>query len=180
MTTNLLRDDHAEAGALFKELDSALGAGDTRRAFALLDLAWARLAVHIRAEHLCLFPSILDALALLPKDQNAGVVTLEEAQAVIGRLRDDHNFFMNEFSSAIKTMRELLAAPGDESEARRLRGVRQKVATISSRLEKHNELEEAQVYRWPDQLLDKAQQARLSRQLRREIKNLPPRFADPE
>jgi hypothetical protein len=180
MTTNLLRDDHAEAGALFKELDSALGAGDTRRAFALLDLAWARLAVHIRAEHLCLFPAILDALALLPKDQSEVVVTLDEAQAVVAQLRDDHNFFMNEFSSAIKTMRELLAAPDDQSEAQRLRGVRQKIATISSRLEKHNDLEEAQVYRWPDQILNKAQQTRLMAQLRREIRNLPPRFADPE
>lgn len=180
MTSNLLERDHAEVSDLFGELDAALDAKDKKRAFALLDLVWARLAVHIRAEHLHLFPAILDALARYPKSHREGVVTSDEAHNVIERLRDDHNFFMSELANAVKTMRGLLAAPDNKSEARRLRGVRLKIAAIISRLERHNRLEEEQVYRWPGKFLKTAEQARLRSRVRREIENLPPRFADPE
>jgi hypothetical protein len=176
MTSNLLRDDHAEVGGLFKELDAALGAGDKSHAFALLDLVWARLAVHIRAEHLCLFPAIIDALAILPQAESEAVVISVEARDLIARLREDHNFFMNELSSAVKTMRELLSAPGDKMEARGMREVRQIVAAVGSRLNEHNRLEEERLYSLPADLLASAEQARLLTCVRREIENLPPRF----
>jgi hypothetical protein len=176
MTSNLLRDDHAEVGGLFKELDTALGAGDKRRAFALLDLVWARLAVHIRAEHLCLFPAIIDALASHPQAESEAVVTSVEAQDLIARLRDDHNFFMNELSSAVKAMRELLSAPGDKMEARRMCEVRQLVAAVGNRLDEHNRLEEERLYSLPADLLASAEQARLLACIRSELENLPPRF----
>jgi hypothetical protein len=57
-----LADDHAEVDELIQLLFVALDDKDTTLSFERLDLLWARLAVHIRAEHLCLFPSILGAL----------------------------------------------------------------------------------------------------------------------
>ncbi len=176
MTSNPLIDDHAEVGGLFRELDAALGAGDKRRAFALLDLVWARLAVHIRAEHLCLFPAILAALAALPEARGEATVTAVEAQDVIARLREDHNFFMDELASAIKVMRELQSAPDDEAQARRLRDVWRKITVVGSRLDEHNRLEEERLYRWPAASLTDDEQARLLARVRRELENLPPRF----
>jgi hypothetical protein len=176
MTSNLLRDDHAQVGALVKELDAALGREDAARSFALLDLVWARLAVHIRAEHLCLFPAILDALAELPEAQSEAVVTSFEAKDLIAHLREDHNFFMNELASAIKVMREMGSAPSDERVARALRSVRRKVNAVGHRLEQHNRLEEERLYRWPASLLTTTEQARLLARVAREVENLPPRL----
>lgn len=176
MTTDFLTHDHAEIGDLFKELDAALGAGDTSRTFALLDLVWARLAVHIRAEHLCLFPAILDALARLPQAQSEAVVTPAEAQGLIARLHDDHNFFMNELSSAVKVMRELQSGRDANAAARGLRDIRQKVTAVGNRLDEHNRLEEERLYRWPADLLTAVEFARLISHVRREVENLPPRF----
>ena len=63
MTEDFMEQDHAALGEIFHQLDSALGEGDRVRAFELLDLAWARLAVHIRAKHLHLFPAVFNTLA---------------------------------------------------------------------------------------------------------------------
>ena len=53
---------------------------------------WARLAVHIRTEHLHLFPAIARRV-------NA-------AERAIDRLRADHDFFMRELAQAIAILRE--------------------------------------------------------------------------
>ena len=63
MADDFMEQDHTALGEIFRQLDAALAGGDTIRAFEVLDLAWARLAVHIRAEHLYLFPAVLNALA---------------------------------------------------------------------------------------------------------------------
>jgi hypothetical protein len=180
MTSGLLTNDHAEVGELFGELDAALEAGSRSRAFALLDLVWARLAVHIRAEHLCLFPAILEALAGTHQAQEEAVLSSGEAHDLIAQLRDDHNFFMDELSSAVKTMRELQLVPDDKSDAQVLRHMRGKVASVASRLDIHNKLEEEHLYRWPADLLSAAEEANLTARVRHEIENMPPRFADPE
>lgn len=57
-----LARDHGELDLLFAELRVAFEAGDIREIHLRLDLFWARLAVHIRAEHLQLFPAIVRAL----------------------------------------------------------------------------------------------------------------------
>jgi hypothetical protein len=62
---SLLEDDHASLGQLFAYLDEELARPDIARAFELLDLFWARLAVHIRAENLHLFPALANAPASL-------------------------------------------------------------------------------------------------------------------
>ena len=58
---SVLAGDHSEIDRLTVNSLAALEDGDKSKAFAALDLLWARLAVHIRAEHLCLFPTILSA-----------------------------------------------------------------------------------------------------------------------
>lgn len=177
MTDALLTNDHAKVGAIFSELCASLSACRKERAFELLDMAWARLAVHIRAEHLRLFPAILDALAASQEDDEAvALVTLDEARDLFARLREDHNFFMDEMASAVKIMRELLASTDNESEARSLSIVRSKIDSVASRLEQHNRLEEEKLYRWPAMLLNRTEQARLETDVRREIQNLPARL----
>src|SRR5436309_3446961 len=111
----LLEEDHRSLGDLFGRLRAALQRADVRDAFDLLDTAWARLAVHVRAEHLCLFPAVLGAPAEL-FGRCTGAPSRDEAREIVAGLRRDHDFFMRELASAIGTMRELLSGP--ESSAR--------------------------------------------------------------
>ena len=57
-----------------------------------------------------------------------------------------------------------------------LAAVRARLAAVTARLARHNELEEREVYRWTEELLDESERAALNVDLRREIENLPPRF----
>jgi hypothetical protein len=179
LAEDFMEQDHAALGALFRHLDLTLGEGDTIRALDLLDLAWARLAVHIRGEHLHLFPAILNALV---EDSNAeGPITPSpgEAREAISRLREDHNFFMHELADAVKIMRALSRAAPDASDSMEQMGaVRRKVAEIAKRLEVHNQLEETEVYLWPSTILGPEAQNRLDDSLRRELENMPPRFEE--
>ncbi|OLE52229.1 MAG: hypothetical protein AUG51_19180 [Acidobacteria bacterium 13_1_20CM_3_53_8] len=177
-TKSLLEEDHASLGGLIEELCAALDGSDVARSFALLDLVWARLAVHIRAEHLCLFPAILDAAKQL-SSRRADAPQFDEAQSAISRLRRDHDFFMRELAGAVNTMREIKSSSDTRLVEERLLDVRQTISTIKACLEKHNKLEEEQIYRWPTVLLNLEQQAHLAECVRREIENMPPRFASP-
>ena len=58
-----LAHDHAELGKLLGEVKAALDNKDVARTNASLDLFWARLAIHIRAEHLHVFPALVDAFS---------------------------------------------------------------------------------------------------------------------
>src|SRR6185436_15563538 len=62
---SLLEDDHESLGQLLTELDGELANHNFPHAFELLDLFWARLAIHIRAENLHLFPALDNARASL-------------------------------------------------------------------------------------------------------------------
>jgi hypothetical protein len=180
MTEDLMEQDHAALGEVFRRLDLTLGEGDTARSFELLDLAWARLAVHIRAEHLHLYPAILNALTETSGADDAARPSLTEARACLERLREDHHFFMRELADAIKSLRELshLALNGDDS-TEQIRAVRRKTTEVAARLEEHNRLEELKVYRWSAMLLGPEAQIYLVDSLRRELQNMPPRFDDP-
>ena len=57
----ILEHDHASLDQLLTKLDQELAEPSEDRAFELLDLFWARLAVHIQAEHLHLFPALVNA-----------------------------------------------------------------------------------------------------------------------
>ena len=162
-------------GDLIAQLCAALEERDVERSFYLLDLVWARLAVHIRAEHLCLFPTLLDAARQLSTSES-GIPRFDEAQSVINQLRHDHDFFMVELARAVNTMRGMLSSGDSGAAEGQLRDVQKTIATVKARLEEHNKLEEEQVYHWPATLLESSRQAQLAECVRREIEKMPPRF----
>jgi iron-sulfur cluster repair protein YtfE (RIC family) len=177
MILGILEQDHESLSELLHDLKSGLQQQDAPRTFELLDLFWARLAVHIRAENLFLFPAILNAPPELFRI-GEGLPSVEEVRATIESLRSDHSFFMDELARAVKTFREILAnAQGPQHVTERLETIRQRVDAVSLRLESHNELEEVRVYKWPGLILGTAQLEDLTVALRRELDNLPSRFA---
>lgn len=175
MSQPLLEDDHDSVGELVDSLRPALAGADARAAYGLLDALWARLAVHIRAEHLCLFPAILGAARELFDGRN-GAPT--RAEAAIARLREDHDFFMRELAAAVGALRGLLSEKENRDQKAVAAGVTQTIEAVASRLDEHNRLEEEQVYRWAGALLNAEEQARLAAGVRRELANLPARFTN--
>jgi hypothetical protein len=177
----LLEEDHLAVGGLLDEIRAALRSGaDVRTTYELLDRVWARLAVHIRAEHLCLFPAVLEASRReLFEGQGGATPSGAEAEAAVERLRGDHDLFMRELAAAVNALRGALSDPASRDAKAVLEDVRRAVERVAARLEEHNALEEEQVYRWARELLPgEDEQARLAANLRRELTNLPPRFSD--
>ena len=166
LTASVLAHDHSEIDTLIGDLLAALEEGDTLKVFPRLDLLWARLAVHIRAEHLCLFPAILGADFTIRSDGPQ----YQEVQSAIDQLRLDHEFFMHELGATINIMRQ-------ENASEQLRKVHGSIVVIVSRLTKHNQLEENHVYKWVSVLLGEAERAALAAQVKRELENVPPRFS---
>ena len=165
MIQQLLGHDHDDIDDLFAQSETALKAKDHEQALALLDLAWARLAVHIRAENVRLFPRILRSGDRLEAGQRERIASL------IARLREDHNFFMATLAEAIKLARALSEDEG------RFAQVLEKIEAVKRRLSAHNELEESMVYSLPAHLLDEAELEDLKQAVQRELENLPPRYA---
>jgi hypothetical protein len=174
--TELLVGDHAEVDALFRDLWREFDRGDARAILNRLDYLWARLAVHIRAEHLHLFPAVL-AVSIARRSQGAGDAPApEEVRAAVERLREDHDFFMRELAGAVGAAREL-AAQGGTTDSERLMQIRGRAFAVAERLAGHNRLEEGQVYLWLAALLSAAELGALGAKMMREIENLPPRFS---
>ena len=165
---NLLADDHSQLDALAEKLFDAFEAGDLREIFATLDLIWARLAMHIRAEHLHLFPALLQSVETR---QTAKEISLKQIESRIAQLKSDHDFFMRELAGAVKQMREI-----ETNDSAELSAVREKISDVFRRLKTHNEIEESEVYPWTEIFLDAEKQVRLDEQMRTELENLPPRF----
>jgi len=147
--TQRLADDHVALDELLKQLHAALDRDDVNAAFEKLDLFWAKLAVHIRAEHLHLFPCVLN-----------GVV------AVIEQLREDHEFFMRQLASAIETIRA----------GQSLSHVRNLIPEIENRLALHNQVEETNVYHLATTVLKAAELEELSQRISSELEKRPSRF----
>ena len=162
---SLLEHDHQSLDELFVELDLALTKPDDARGLELLDLFWARLAMHIRAEHLHLFPALQKAAS---KTSSKSIPARKEVEKTLTRLRSDHDFFMKGLAQLMKEARERGTGAGD---------FRKRLAVIRKRLETHNQIEERQVYLWPSLLLDETAVAALEERVRLELENLPPRFA---
>lgn len=177
---NLLEEDHRSIADLIAQLDAALESQDAERAFTRLDLFWSRLAVHIRAEHLCLFPALIEAARQRTLVSEKTRPRFEEAESAINRLRHDHDYFMVELARVVNILRGALGSQNVEAINECLRDVRGRVSEIVARLEEHNQLEEEQVYRWPALLLDSSGQAELAECARRELENMPSRFAGVE
>jgi len=170
----LLSHDHEAVNVVLKQLLAALDDKDVQESYARLDLLWARLAVHIRAEHLHLFPSIISHLTQAPDD---AAPDLSERRSIIESLRADHDFFMRELGRTIAILRELpknMVRPSDEPD---LAAVRDALLEIEKRLATHNEIEENQIYRWSSTILSKPEQLDLIARINAELDNRPPRFS---
>ena len=164
MTSNadrpMLSDDHRDVDLLLTDSLEKLGSGNGTEAFSALDLFWARLAMHIRAEHLHLFPAVLDFSRREP-----------EVLETLERLRRDHDFFMHELANTIKAMRSMTT----ENENEIIGETLSRVEGIKTRLIEHNAIEEETVYPL-QQRLPAAEGEQLSRWIDKELKNLPLRF----
>lgn len=177
MLAGLLEQDHALLGDLLQRLECALQRRDLFRGFALLDLFWAQLATHIRAENVCLFPAILNAR---PEVFGQALPPFAEVEKTIERLRADHSFFMDQLSKAVKAMRQFLISSGTYTQwkrTRELNSIRERIQAVSSRLKDHNRLEEENVYEWPAAMLGAADLEKLYEVLKHESETLPPRFS---
>lgn len=168
-----LADDHAELDELLKQLRQALDEGDREASHAKLDLFWARLAVHIRAEHVQLFPTILKRIA---EHKGTDMAALDEAQSIIAGLRGDHDFFMHELAHAIAILRELKNADSGTVKLR-MPTVREIVLSIAERLLVHNRVEEERVYLWAIMFLSEQERLELSTRIEEELAKPPARFS---
>jgi hemerythrin superfamily protein len=162
----LLADDHAEVDILLGDALRKLAGDNAADAFKALDLFWARLAMHIRAEHLHLFPAVVkisENAARISSDSNVPE-TLE-------RLRRDHDFFMHELADAIKAMRAVTSP----TEREIMHDTAARLKIIRSRLADHNAVEEKLVYPL-QRFLSANEREQLARSITKELTNLPPRF----
>jgi hemerythrin-like domain-containing protein len=197
----LLAHDHSDLDELLAEFFRMLTLGNVSESFEKLDLFWARLAMHIRAEHLHLFPTLLRALespgrakeatSRLRKDcgvpikesgaaalsQAGRTPSLQTAQDIIARLRDDHDFFMIELAAATKQLRQLRESTHRNSSSL-VQRVRERIVQVSERLKMHNELEESDVYPWASLLLTPAECVELNEKMQKELSNIPARFRE--
>jgi hypothetical protein len=158
-----LSDDHDAVSELLKQLLTALHTKDVQASYARLDLLWARLAVHIRAEHLHLFPAVTNRLT--------------EAQSIVEKLRADHDFFMRELARAVGILRELSDTLDSSENEDRLASVVEVVLEVEKRLANHNDIEENQVYRWATTMLTEKEQLDLTARINAELEDRPPRFS---
>jgi len=150
-----LAHDHAALDELLKQVQQAVAASDLDGSFAKLDLFWARLAVHIRAEHHHLFPAVLNVV--------------RDAEATVARLRADHDFFMHELPQAIRLLL-----------AHDFKAVQNAITEVERRLRAHNELEEVEIYNRATDLLNQQQQAQLCTLINEDLASHPARFAPSE
>lgn len=171
-----LKTDHEILEEMLNQLKIQLGKPDLPWAFETLDLFWASLAVHIRAENICLFPAILNA----PRERFGpanGLLEYDDAKATIEQLRNDHNYFMSQLGQAMKELRGLMIRPEDYPLEVTVTDLRKRIGSVGDLLRRHNTIEEEKVYLWPPQLLDDDSFERLQQGLRTEIENVPARFA---
>jgi len=171
-----LADDHTALDEVLRQLRKALDTGDVADSHARLDLFWARLAVHIRAEHLHLFPAVINGLSRMTGDRTVAP-TLDEGLLVVERLRADHDFFMHELARAIGILRDLLKATNRHAGDDGIRTVHCTILEIEKRLVLHNELEENKIYRWVKTILNEQEQADLATRINAELANPPARFS---
>lgn len=171
-----LADDHAALDRLLTQLQAALNSRDVDACHASLDLFWARLAVHIRAEHLHLFPGVLKGVTE-PATGKSVAETPGETQTAIERLRADHEFFMHELARAVETIRLLSNVTEQPVIDKGLDTVRHAISEIEHRLVDHNLIEENHVYQLAGIVLNLEEQEELATRISSELENRPPRFA---
>ena len=167
-----LSDDHRTVDQVLKQLLAALHNKDVTTSYSKLDLLWARLAVHIRAEHLHLFPAVLNRLS--SSDETPDV---SEAKSVVENLREDHDFFMRELARAVGALRELPKPIDSEEDEARLDSILNVVLEVEKKLANHNRIEENQIYQWASTILTESEQLELTARINAELENRPSRFS---
>jgi hypothetical protein len=173
----LLGHDHSELDELLAAFFAAAEKDDLEASFQALDIFWARLAMHIRAEHLHLFPTLLVAAEKIERraKDEASTPSAQVVRETIARLRVDHDFFMRELTAAIAQLRKERERAGGTTSAV-IAEVEKKGRAVDERLRRHNTLEETQVYRWAEALLSQAECTNLNAMMNRELANLPERL----
>lgn len=166
-----LVDDHAELDRIMGEGERALSAGDAEVALERLDRLWARLAVHIRAEHNVLFEVLSEAV-----EASGGDPGPDEVQATLLRLREDHDLFMRELAEAVNDLKAARARDDERFEEETRSRVQSHLDRVRDRMPTHNALEEERVYRWLGELLPLDQQDAARERMAVELRKLPPRF----
>jgi iron-sulfur cluster repair protein YtfE (RIC family) len=156
---NILVSDHDDLDQLLAEALRASDRDDPGQAFLSVDLFWARLAMHIRAEHLHVFPALL------------GTSGSPDFQILIAELKKDHDFFMRELAGIIKSLRNI-----DDASKNISAELKSRLVMIAERLAAHNESEERVIYPTAAQL----ESAQLISMVEKELKNMPPRFSKAE
>lgn len=162
---DLLSADHAELDGLLKDVFNAIDSRDGAAVFEKLDLFWARLAMHIRAEHLHLFPAVLEY-------SEETVSAAFDIRDKLELLRHDHDFFMRELARAVKLMR----AVSEESAAATYIEIRSLLHDIEQRLSEHNRIEETEVYPVMQAVMGHKKFINLDARVKRELDKMPPRF----
>jgi hypothetical protein len=164
----VLEFDHVELDGLLDLVFSAIEAADGNETYRTLDLFWARLAMHIRAEHVRLFPAVRELA-----EKSGG--DLASVPNLLQDLRHDHDFFMRELARAIKAMR-LVFYFGNESET--FATLRQILEHVKERLEVHNSIEEEKIYTLTTApFFDLGELVELESKIRKELENYPQRFS---
>jgi hypothetical protein len=167
--------DHLSLDKLRQQLQRALANRELDETREKLDIFWARLAVHIRAEHLHLFPLVLNKLQL-KKPLPGPAPTIEEAEGAVTILQSDHDFFMSELGRAVKIIHGLPASADPSMVETALHEIAHQVEEVSRRLMTHNDLEESQIYRWVSIVLTSEEQLDLARRISTELIKRPARF----
>lgn len=173
----LLSNDHHDLDLLLSAVFDALDVSNPVEVLRRLDLFWARLAVHIRAENLRLFPAIADGME---KYFSANEFTADEKSKVdkaLVELRGDHDFLMRQLANGVNVMRETTSGYSRNANIQ-MTEMEDMLTEIRERLKAHNKLEEDIVYRLPAELLDQAKQSALEHGVNQELENLPPRLRD--
>jgi len=170
-----LSDDHQAVNDLLKQVLTALHNKNVEASYSKLDLLWARLAVHIRAEHLHLFPAVINRLT--SSTDPSLTPDLIEAHSIVNKLRADHEFFMRAFARAVNILRELPRPLDSADSETRFTSVHDEVLKVEKRLANHNEVEENQIYRWASTILTEPEQIHLAKRINAELENRPSRFS---
>jgi hemerythrin superfamily protein len=161
---NSLSLDHDELDGLLVGIFESINEADLEGTFRRLDIFWARLAVHIRAEHIHLFPAISGLSSSVDPDSRFAKLPDQ-----ITRLRADHEYFMKDLSAIIKSMR---AAENNRSEV--LKQANETLIALKGRLLEHNRIEEEQIYNVGKSFLEDIEN--ISAAVETELANLPPRL----
>lgn len=171
----LLSEDHHDLDLLLSAVCDTLDVRQPEEVLARLDLFWARLAMHIRAENIRLLPALADAFA---NHLRADYITAEERSKIdeaLAQLRSDHDFFMRELANGVNSLREVISTAAGNVNIK-LDELERMLTEVRERLIRHNQLEEDVVYRLPARLLDETKQSSLEKGINQELANLPPRF----